>query len=198
MRLILVRHGETVWNRENRVQGRSDTLLSDNGIGQAERLAENMGCEQIDLIVTSPLRRAAETASIINRRINAPLELDADLKELDQGMFEGMSFGELARDHGDFLRKWAADPASVVIPGGESLAALQERAWRAVCRITVSCDNALVISHNFTITTILCKILHMPLSDFRRIRLDNASKTIVEAAESVFRAIVINDTAHLK
>ncbi len=198
MRLILVRHGETAWNRENRVQGRSDTPLSDAGISQAGRLAESIGNERIVGIVTSPLRRAVETASIINRCANAPLEIDEDLMELDQGMFEGMRFGELSREHAEFLRRWAADPASVVMPGGESLAALQERAWRSVYRITASCGTVLVVSHNFTITAILCKVLDIPLSDFRRIRLDNASKTVVEADAGVFRAIVINDTAHLK
>ncbi|MGV7929925.1 MAG: histidine phosphatase family protein [Spirochaetota bacterium] len=198
MRLILVRHGETTWNRENRVQGRSDTPLSETGITQAERLAGSMEGERIDLIVSSPLRRAAETASIINRHIGAPVELDEDLMELDQGIFEGMSFQELSRDHGEFLKRWAADPASVVMPGGESLSALQERAWGAVCRITSSCDCALAVSHNFTITAILCKILEIPLSDFRRIRLENASKTIIEVGEGTFRATVINDTAHLE
>jgi broad specificity phosphatase PhoE len=193
-----VRHGETSWNRENRVQGRNDTPLSEAGTAQAERLAESMEAEKIGLIITSPLQRAVETASIINRRINAPIEIDEDLMELDQGMFEGMNFRELSRDHGDFLKRWAADPASVAMPGGESLTGLQERAWRAMCRITSSCDSTLAVSHNFTITTILCKILDIPLSDFRRIRLDNASKTIIETAEDTFRVIVINDTTHLE
>jgi broad specificity phosphatase PhoE len=196
--LVLVRHGETAWNRENRVQGTSDTPLSDNGIRQAERLASSMAGEEIDLIVTSPLRRAAETASIINRGLNAPLRTDEDLRELDQGIFEGMGYTELMRDHGDFLRRWAADPASVVMPGGESLAVLQERAWKAVLRITGSVERALIVSHNFTITVILCRALGVPLSGFRHIRLDNASRTILEARDGAFTALVINDTAHLK
>ncbi len=198
MLLVLVRHGETAWNRENRVQGTSDTPLSDNGIRQAERLASSMAGEEIDLIVTSPLRRAAETASIINRGLNAPLRTDEDLRELDQGIFEGMGYTELMRDHGDFLRRWAADPASVVMPGGESLAVLQERAWKAVLRITGSVERALIVSHNFTITVILCRALGVPLSGFRHIRLDNASRTILEARDGAFTALVINDTAHLK
>lgn len=198
MLLVLVRHGETEWNRENRVQGTSDTPLSDNGIRQAERLASSMAGEEIDLIVTSPLRRAAETASIINRGLNAPLRTDEDLRELDQGIFEGMGYTELMRDHGDFLRRWAADPASVVMPGGESLAVLQERAWKAVLRITGSVERALIVSHNFTITVILCRALGVPLSGFRHIRLDNASRTILEARDGAFTALVINDTAHLK
>lgn len=198
MRLVLVRHGETAWNRENRVQGTSDTPLSGNGVRQAERLASSMANEGIDLILTSPLRRAAETASIVNRGRNAPLITDADLRELDQGIFEGMAYAELMRDHGDFLRRWAADPASVVMPGGESLAALQERAWTAVLRITESVERALIVSHNFTITVILCRALGVPLSGFRHIRLDNASKSVLETRDSVFTALVINDTAHLK
>ena len=124
MRLILVRHGETAWNRENRVQGRSDTPLSDAGISQAGRLAESIGNERIVGIVTSPLRRAVETASIINRCANAPLEIDEDLMELDQGMFEGMRFGELSREHAEFLRRWAADPAV----GGDARRRIARRA----------------------------------------------------------------------
>ncbi len=198
MRLVLVRHGETAWNSENRVQGTSDTPLSRNGIRQAERLARSLEDEQIDLIVTSPLRRAAETASIINRGLKAPIRTDNDLRELDQGIFEGMAYAELMREHGDFLRRWAADPASVAMPGGESLADLQKRAWGAVLRITGSVERALIVSHNFTIAVILCRALGVPLSGFRHMRLDNASRTVLEARDGAFTAPVINDTAHLE
>ncbi|MBP7604725.1 MAG: histidine phosphatase family protein [Spirochaetes bacterium] len=198
MLLVLVRHGETAWNRENRVQGTSDTPLSDNGIRQAERLASSMAGEEIDLIVTSPLRRAAETASIINRGLNAPLRTDEDLRELDQGIFEGMGYTELMRDHGDFLRRWAADPASVVMPGGESLSALEKRAWGAVQRTIASSECALIVSHNFTITVILCRALGIPLSEFRRIRLENASISVLDFRIDTITAVMINDTAHLK
>jgi broad specificity phosphatase PhoE len=84
------------------------------------------------------------------------------------------------------------------MPGGESLAVLQERAWKAVLRITGSVERALIVSHNFTITVILCRALGVPLSGFRHIRLDNASRTILEARDGAFTALVINDTAHLK
>jgi len=198
VRLVLVRHGETAWNREKRVQGSSDIPLSDNGIRQAELLASSLADEKIDIVVTSPLRRALQTASIINERLKAPLVADEDLKELDQGDFEGMGFMELMNIHSDFLKSWAADPASVSMPGGESLPALQERAWRAVMRIEASYKNALVVSHYFAITAILCRAVGMPLSDFRKIRLENTSKTIIEAEGDGYVALVINDTAHLK
>jgi broad specificity phosphatase PhoE len=179
MELILVRHGETIWNREGRVQGFSDIDLSDVGVDQARQLALSLKDAPILSIYSSPLIRAQNTARIINQYHNAPVYIEPGLMEMDQGDFEGLTFQELMACEKDFLQKWMSDPASVQIPNGESFIELQNRAWKVVEGIVAKSGNALVVSHNFTIAAILCKIKNISLSQFRKVCVDTASRTII-------------------
>jgi len=197
VRLILVRHGETVWNQEQRVQGLTDIALSKRGREQAVRLAHCLMTEQIDRIVSSPLKRAYETAMLIKQFHEVVVETDRDLRELDQGDFEGLTFDELRTCHEGFLRQWRADPGSVIIPNGESLDDLQVRAWRVIERLIRTSRNALVVAHNFTITAILCKIQHMQLCRFREATVETASQTVVEITGAKMLITRYNDTRHL-
>jgi len=177
--LILVRHGETIWNREGRVQGFSDIDLSDVGADQARQLALSLKDAPISAIYTSPLIRAQNTTRIVNQYHNAPVHIEPGLMEMDQGDFEGLTFQELMACEKDFLQKWMSDPASVQIPNGESFIELQNRAWKVVEGIVAKSGNALVVSHNFTIAAILCKIKNISLSQFRKVCVDTASRTII-------------------
>lgn len=198
MKLILVRHGETVWNSEGRVQGASDIALSETGREQIHKLAAALKDESLDAIFSSPLRRAHETALILGRFHSREIRLEEGLMEMNQGDFEGLSFNELRKDHGPFLKQWIADPASVRMPNGETLSELQDRAWQAVLNILAGCEGtALAVSHNFAITTILCKIQGIALKDFRRLRVDPASKSVVRFRQGAARIEVINDLCHL-
>ena len=197
MKLILVRHGQTLWNREKRAQGVSDIALSNRGRAQADSLARSLRDERIDAIVSSPLKRALQTAEAINRFHHLPIEPEEDLMELNMGDFEGIVFREMMKNHGDFLKRWAEDPASVVMPGGESLTELQERAWSAVERIIVKPGTTLLAAHNFTIMTILCKIKELNLSHLRKVHVDVASKTFVEFKNGRGNVVLFNDIGHL-
>lgn len=198
MKLILVRHGETLWNREKRVQGVSDIELSDRGIAQVNHLARSLKDEKIEKIVSSPLKRAFKTASIINQYHDVVIEPERDLQELDQGDLEGIRFSELMENHLNFLEKWLTDPASVVMPNGESLIDLQKRAWGVIEKIMKSGKNTLVASHGFTIMTILCKFQNLSLSEFREVHVDTASKTVVTISEGKGMVISLNDRDHLR
>ncbi|MDD5723920.1 MAG: histidine phosphatase family protein [Syntrophales bacterium] len=197
MKLILVRHGQTLWNREKRAQGVSDIALSNRGRAQVNSLARSLQDEKIDAIVSSPLKRAVQTAEAINHFHNLPIEPEKDLMELNMGDFEGIVFREMMKNHGDFMKRWAEDPASVVMPKGESLTALQERAWGAVERIIMKPGTTLLASHNFTIMTILCKIKGMNLSHIRQVHVDVASKTFVEFKNGRGAVALFNDIGHL-
>ncbi len=179
MELILVRHGETIWNREGRVQGFSDIDLSDVGVQQARQLALSLRDASILSIYSSPLIRAQKTARIINEYHHAPLYIEPGLMEMDQGDFEGLTFQELMACEKDFLQKWMSDPASVQMPNGESFIELQDRAWKVIEGIVAKSGSALVVSHNFTIAAILCKIKNVSLSQFRKVCVDTASRTII-------------------
>jgi broad specificity phosphatase PhoE len=177
--LILVRHGETIWNREGRVQGFSDMDLSDVGVQQARQLALSLKDAPILSIYSSPLIRAQNTARIINEYHHAPTHIEPGLMEMDQGDFEGLTFQELMACEKGFLQKWMSDPASVRIPNGESFIELQDRAWKVIEDIVAKSESALVVSHNFTIAAILCKIKNVSLSQFRKVCVDTASRTII-------------------
>jgi 2,3-bisphosphoglycerate-dependent phosphoglycerate mutase len=117
--LLLVRHGETDWNADGRLQGHTDRPLSDYGRQQAQQLAEELEGEEIAAIYSSDLARARETAEIVGERLALPVGLDPDLREKDWGTWEGLTSVE--RDRVEFV--------------GESTEAHQERMLRALERI---------------------------------------------------------------
>jgi len=197
MQLILIRHGETLWNKEGRVQGTSDVELSIIGKKQAELLALSLKDLPIESIHASPLKRAYETAEIINEFHQLDIQIHRDLMEMDQGDFEGLSFKELMAGKKEFLQKWISDPASVKMPNGESLSELQNRAWRAMEEIIGKSKNALVVSHNFTIAAILCHLRNISLAEFRSACVDTASKTIVRLGDKEAIIDLLNDRSHL-
>ena len=198
MKLILVRHGETLLNRENRVQGTTDIELSDRGRVQAEKLAESLRGERIERIVSSPLKRAYETALAISRFHGTPIEAHPNLQELNHGDFENMTIEELREKHMPVLRQWASDPASVVMPNGESLRDLQERAWAVVHDIAREARDAVVVTHNMTIRTIICRIQGLDMQHIRGLHVDLASKTFVDFRSGKGTIIMLNDTSHLE
>lgn len=197
MELILVRHGETLFNRERKVQGIADIELNDTGLRQAHQLALSLKDHEIHQIYSSPLRRAYQTAEAINQFHDVPINKRSGLMEMDVGDFEGLSFQELRANEKDFLRKWTADPAMTKMPNGESIIELQERAWNAIEDIIIRAENALVVSHNFTIAAILCKVKCVDLSQFKNFCVETASKTIVQFKNGVGKIGLFNDRSHL-
>jgi broad specificity phosphatase PhoE len=118
--LLLVRHGETDWNADGRLQGHTDRPLSDHGRRQAQKLAEELSGDEIEAIYSSDLARARETAEIVGERLGLTVELDPDLREKDWGNWEGLTAVE--RDRVEFA--------------GESTEAHQQRMLRALERIS--------------------------------------------------------------
>lgn len=198
VKLILVRHGETPSNRENRVQGITDIPLSEHGHLQVQMLAESLKGEKINALYSSPLKRAYQTAEAIARYHNVTIEMDRNLQEMNHGDFENVTVQELREKHLPFLTQWMNNPASVVMPNGESLVSLQNRAWLTIKRIIDTQIDTLVVSHSMTIMTILCKIVNHDLSRARELRVDVASKTIVEFTEGKGFITLFNDTSHLQ
>jgi len=135
MRLILVRHGETRWNRENRVVGHTEIALNNNGRKQVARLTRALKDEKVSAIYSSPLRRARETAAAIARGHGLEVVTDDALKEVDAGELEGLTFEEVMERYSDFLQEWMKDNPSLRMPGGESMTELQQRTWPAAERI---------------------------------------------------------------
>lgn len=198
---MLIRHGETEWNRLHRFQGRSDVPLNEKGKEQARALAIALKNEVITAIHASPLKRAIETALQIGRfHPSTPLIEEPGLMEMDLGEFEGMEAQQWATRHQEFRKTWENNPASLNMPGGESLEEVQHRAVETLKRISDSspADSTLLLcSHNFVIVSLLCFASKTSLDQFREMRQDTAALNIIHTNGTDFQVEKVNDRRHL-
>lgn len=199
MKLILIRHGETYWNKERRIQGgSSDTELSEVGLKQANLLTLFLKGENISVIVSSPLKRALDTAKAIASQHKMPVEVDAGLKEIEVGEMEGLSASNLSTSFSQYLiRGWRKGEAGR-IPGGESYIELQQRSWACIeSLLAVYKDRtAVVVSHYFVILAIIFKALGLQLDCLPKFRLDTGGVSIIEFNEHGQRLVLFNDTSY--
>ena len=201
MRIYLVRHGETEWNRVRRFQGRRNLPLNQKGKKQVSALAAALKNIPLTAIYTSPLIRALETARQIKLfHPSTPIFEDIGLMEMDLGEFDGMKVQDWAEQYPDFRKAWNENPGSVRMPGGESLEEVQDRAKKTLERITgIYPPNTtiLISSHNFVNLTILCDILKIPLNRFRDLRQENAAFNVISKKGNRFYAELVNERSHL-
>ena len=199
MRLILVRHGETDWNKLGKCQGISDVPLNSTGEKQAIDLANSLKDENISAIFSSNLQRALDTARSISEHHSIEVLVDERFGEMDQGDFEGLEFTYIRENYSHVLKKWREEPESLRIPGGESLTEVQDRAWLAFNNLLekYSGKNVLVVTHNLTIITLLCKFSGKSLKSFREFIVHETSKTIIDCNEKDFKIEILNDISHI-
>ncbi|MFW2368832.1 MAG: histidine phosphatase family protein [Desulforhopalus sp.] len=200
-RIILIRHGETEWNRLHRFQGRSDLPLNSTGINQARALALALKDETITAIYSSPLERAIKTACHVGRfHPSTPLIKESGFVEMDLGDFEGIEGKRWAVEHTDFRKAWEKSPATLAMPGGESLKDVQQRAVNALKRISEPYESnmtLLICSHNFVIVSLLCFASKTPLDQFREMRQDTAALNIIYQDGTNYLVDKVNDRRHL-
>jgi len=180
VQIVLVRHGATDWNLEHRCQGSSDRDLSDVGLRQAEEIAERLRQETIHGVYSSDLKRARRTAAVISEHHKLPVMIEASIRELDHGHLEGLTFNEIKQSYTEFLARWRTEPAEIRVPGGERLSDVAERAWQGVNRIAERHSEAqsiVVVSHNFPILSIVCRVTATHLNNYRSFHLDPCSVT---------------------
>jgi len=201
--VYLIRHGETLWNREGRCQGVTDIPLTEKGYRQAHAIAKALAEKPLSLILSGPLQRTRETAAIIAASQGLPVETRAELREWHQGELEGLTGPELLANHRPYFKRWFQDPARAAPSGGETLQALQAGAWPVIesLRERALDGPVAVVSHTMTIGTIICAALGLNLAHIHRLKLDVASRsTITFAPFGLFSAWVLtslNDCHHL-
>ncbi len=206
MKLILVRHGETHWNKDGLVQGGdSDIELNDTGLEQARKLAAFLKNEPIIAILSSPLRRAIATAEVIASQHQLPVEIDQGLRELKVGDLEGISVSNLRTTFSRFLLQWWQEGEAMKLPNGESLVELQQRAWKAIEDLLESHKTSpehnkdatvVVVSHYFVTLAIILKALNLPLDYFIKFKLDLAGVSILEFRDYGARLVTFNNTSY--
>lgn len=205
MRLFLVRHGETDWNREGRFQGQRDTHLSDKGRSQAFKAALFLALHEFEGIVSSPLARALDTAlkigstCALNGNELEDVEIVDEFTEINHGEWEGLLAEEVRERWGDLLAQWHSDPESVRMPGegGESLEDVQRRAVAGVEKLAENYSgDVIVASHDAVIKVLLCHFLGIPLANFWRFQIANCSLSIVELEEGKPPRVSLMGDAH--
>jgi probable phosphoglycerate mutase len=177
--IVLCRHAETQLNIEQRLRGRADPPLSPHGVRQAEALAASFDAAPPAVVVSSPRRRALETAVTISRRHRAPVAVEPRLDDIDYGAWTGMSHDELRKDWPELYERYLHDPASVEFPSGETVAAVQERALALVGEIAALDRHAHValVTHDAIIRLIVCRLLGAPIATMHQLAIGLASTT---------------------
>lgn len=172
MELLLIRHGETPWNREQRFQGVSDVELSEQGREQALRLRDHIHPVEFDLVISSDLKRALDTAALVSGLPRERIELDSGLREMNQGELEGLTWTEGMTRYRELMARWMTDPVDLRIPGGETIREVAGRVASALHRVRERGHRrrVLVVSHNLAISAGLAGLLGRPIEEFRKYR----------------------------
>jgi alpha-ribazole phosphatase len=198
-KIILVRHGLTVWNHELRYQGHADVPLAEEGHRQAEKLAKRLAKEKLSAVYASDLGRASQTAQAVANHHQIPVTLLPSLREINFGLWEGHTYQELQRDYPEVVQYWFDKPADTVIPQGETFWDVKERAYGAILEVVKKHpgENVAVVSHGGTIRTLLCAALDLDLNKLWQIKQDNTAVNILEFYDTKALVSLVNDTHHL-
>ena len=183
VRIFLVRHGETAWNRDEVFRGRADIPLDENGRSQAGRASEFLRGEGLAAVYSSPLLRATETAKRIAMPHGLSVNKDQAFIDMDFGEWEGKSHGAVKSSYPLIYERWLGEPHRARIPGGETLAKVRKRGFTAFSRIAQKHrkdDSIAIISHRVVTKLLLCALLGIGNSRFWQIRQDTCCINLVE------------------
>lgn len=199
MRLLLVRHGITAHNVEKRYTGHADVALTALGHRQAQAVGKRLASEALDVVVSSDLQRARETAHAIAGYHGLPVWEDADLREIALGVWEGSTFAEVAARDVDLVARRDIDPTCTP-DGGETFSQVRDRVVRALERWRTQYPQATMVwvTHGGLISVLLCHLLGIDLKHRRQFRHYNASITEFDLSRDYAILVRLNDTAHLR
>ena len=198
-KIILVRHGLTLWNTERKIQGHSNVELAPEGIAQAELLAKNFPLENISAIYSSDLNRAKVTAETLAKKFNLPVQFEKNLREANWGDWEGKKLSDIEKIDPVNYEKFFRNPEEVQIKNAETFAQLQARAFSAVKKIIAAHpeENIIIVAHGAINRTIICSILEIPLKKMWAISQFNTAVNIFRFEDGYFTVDLINGTSHL-
>jgi probable phosphoglycerate mutase len=198
-RVILIRHAETPWNRERRMQGHIDTPLSDAGRAQAAALGRRLADSEFGALYSSDLARAHETARAIAERAGCGIVADARLRERSFGIFEGLTYAEMAAQHPDDFARFDSRDPEYVMPGGESARAFWDRCLDCLAEIGErhAGSAVVVVTHGLVLDAVYREAHGLAYHDPRPVPLVNASINVFAYDGGVWRMESWGDVAHL-
>lgn len=200
VKVVFIRHGETEWNADGRYQGQSDVALSDTGRAQAALLADHFPVEKIDVIYSSDLVRAFDTALAVAGRFGLSVHREPAFREISFGDWEGLTYAQIVAKWPEAMDHFLQRPDLLDIPHGESFAAVQCRAVKRLNELIQENEGktVAVTAHGAVLRTLLAAALHMPLRYVWSIRQFNTAVNIVRYdSEAGATVELINSTAHL-
>lgn len=199
--VILVRHGQTEWNRVERFRGRADVPLNQTGLDQAaatgRRIAKGW---QPAVFYSSPLSRAIRTAEAAARHFDLPVIVDEGLADIDYGLWQGLTPDEARQKWPEDVAAWYDAPQLAHIPGGESLEQLRKRAMLAVAELVSKHpgETIVLVGHTVINRIILLGLLGLGNERFWHIRQDTCAINVFEASQGDYVLVSLNDTCHLQ
>ena len=200
-RIILIRHGETNWNKEGRFQGQIDIPLNEKGKEQASKASQYLKEIEFTKAFSSSMKRPYETAKIILKNNNIQIEKIESLVEINHGLWEGKLEEEIKQIWPEMLRDWHERPESVTMPEGESIKQVSDRAisaWNHICNSQKEKDTTLLVAHDAVNKTLLCHILGLSYSDIWMIKQGNGGITVIDIFENKKNVLSsLNITNHL-
>jgi probable phosphoglycerate mutase len=208
LRLLLIRHAETIWNSAGRVQGQSDPPLSDTGTEQCRALETRMTGQHLDALYSSDLQRARVTAEAVGRATGTEVRLDPGLREIALGRWEGIDRQTLSRDYPELYTRWRAEPSWDLVPGGEGGAAFGHRVVETLSRLVEGQGEEVTVAavtHIGVIRQVLSMAAGLESLGLRwPWAVDNtAITTLVGPADlaawatPALRVVAVNDASHL-
>ena len=200
-RIILVRHGQTAYNKEDRIRGQVDVPLNDAGLAQAAATAARIAVEWKPVaLYSSPLRRAVQTAELIAAPLGLELRTVAGFNDMNFGQWQGLSYSEVRQRWPEMAQAWISRPHTVVFPNGESLARVRQRGMAALRQIIEQHPDqeAVIVGHTVLNRVLLCAMLGLDDSHHWRIGQDTCAVNVIEWREDTFFIGSLNDTCHLR
>ncbi len=199
-KFILVRHGQTEWNRIERFRGRFDVPLNTAGIQQAQITGRRIAAQwQPVAVYSSPLLRALKTAEAIAQPFQLPVQPVTDLIDIDYGFWQGLSNDEVSVHWQTELEAWYNAPHTLSIPGGESLADLRNRAMKAIHWLADHHEDETIVlvGHTVINRVILLAVMGLGNERFWRVHQDTCAINVFDKEGDDFTMITLNDTCHL-
>ncbi len=202
--ILLLRHGETLWNREEIFRGQSDIPLNDFGRRQAEALGKTLLSWGLGKphFITSPLSRAHETATIAATAFSRVKEITPEEAFIDIcfGEWEGKTVNQVEKNYPELYKRWKTNPGQVEFPGGETLDKAADRAVKAIYGIarTETGNPKVIISHRAINKALLCRLLGLTSNSFWKLQQNTACINELLFTGKEFILIKLNDTCHLQ
>jgi len=197
---LLIRHGQTEWNRVERFRGHADVPLNDTGLKQAEATGRYVAAQwQPAAIYSSPLSRAVKTAETIGRHAGLQVEIYPGLTDIDYGEWQGVTPEEAIRRWPEMVEAWYDAPQRVRIPGGETLDALRKRAMETIKNLTQlhSGQTIVLVGHTVINKIILLGVLGLGSECLWHIEQDACAINVFKAAAGDYTLSSLNNTCHL-